>query len=121
MENKNKCDCMCLHESHVKEAKASIKKTKIFDNLSVFFKTFADETRLKIICVLDSVGSMCVCDIAVSLGMTKSAISHQLKFLKDNKLIKSEKDGKEIFYSLADEHVKDIFEKGLEHLEELHL
>ena len=64
---------------------------------------------------------MCVCDIAVSLGMTKSAISHQLKFLKENKLIKSEKYGKEIFYSLADEHVKDIFEKGLEHLEELNL
>ena len=121
MENKNKCDCLCLHESHVKEAKISLKKTKIFDNLSVFFKTFADATRLKIICVLDSVGSMCVCDIAVSLSMTKSAISHQLKFLKDNKLIKSSKKGKEIFYSLADEHVKDIFEKGLEHMEELNI
>ena len=62
---------------------------------------------------------LCVCDIAYTLQMTKSAISHQLKFLKDNKLIKSEKNGKEIFYSLADEHVKTIFEMGLSHLGEL--
>lgn len=119
MENKNLCDCDCLHEHHVMEAKKSIEGVNVFENMSTFFRTFADETRLKIICALDSVESMCVCDIAYTLQMTKSAISHQLKFLKNNKLIKSEKKGKEIFYSLADEHVKDIFEIGLKHLEEL--
>lgn len=119
MESKNVCDCTCLHKHNVDDAKRAIKKVKVLNSMSVFFKTFADETRLKIICALDSVGKMCVCDIAVSLNMTKSAISHQLKFLKDNNLIKSEKSGKEIFYSLADEHVKDIFELGVMHLEEL--
>ena len=121
MENKNICDCSCLHESHVAEAKNGIAKVGIFDKMSMFFRTFADETRLKIICALDNVGSMCVCDIAVALQMTKSAISHQLKFLKENNLIKAQKSGKEIFYSLADEHVKSIFEMGLEHLEEIDL
>ena len=121
MENKNICDCSCLHESHVVDAKREIDKVKIFDKMSGFFKTFADETRLKIICALDGVGSMCVCDIAVALQMTKSAISHQLKFLKESNLIKAQKSGKEIFYSLADEHVKSIFEMGLEHLEEIDL
>lgn len=121
MENKNVCDCSCLHESHVVDAKSEIDKVKIFDTMSRFFKTFADETRLKIVCALDGVGSMCVCDIAVALQMTKSAISHQLKFLKESNLIKSQKFGKEIFYSLADEHVKIIFEMGLEHLQEIDL
>ncbi len=119
MENKCKCDCYCLYKDIVDIAKKSIKKIKIFDNMYTFFKTFADVTRLKIICALDEVGSMCVCDIAVALDMTKSAISHQLKFLKENKLIKYQKKGKEIFYSLADNHVKDIFELGLNHLQEI--
>lgn len=118
MENKN-CDCSCLHEHNVIDAKKSIEQIKIFNKMSNFFKTFADETRLKIICALDSVKSMCVCDIAVTLNMTKSAISHQLKYLRENKLIKSEKRGKEIFYSLADDHVQYIFEMGLNHLGEL--
>ena len=118
MENKNVCDCACLHESHVEQARSAINNVDIFDTMSTLFKTFADITRLKIICALDEVGCMCVCDIAYTLQMTKSAISHQLKFLKDNKLIKSEKNGKEIFYSLADEHVKTIFAMGLSHLGE---
>ena len=121
MENKNLCDCTCLHEHHVSEATDAIDSVRIFDSMSNFFKTFADETRLKIICALDKVGSMCVCDISVTLQMTKSAISHQLKFLRESNLIKSEKKGKEIFYSLADRHVQDIFELGLSHLEELNL
>ena len=119
MENKFKCDCDCLHENEVKLAKSVIKKTKEINILCNFFKAFADNTRLKIMCVLDNVKQMCVCDIAVSLNMTKSAISHQLRYLKEAMLIKSNKLGKEVFYSLADDHVKTIFEMGIEHIKEM--
>lgn len=117
--NECKCDCSCIHEEKMMLAKSALEKFRIFSELENFFKTFADNTRLKIMCVLDEVGSMCVCDIAVALNMTKSAISHQLNYLKKANLIKSSKKGKEVFYSLADEHVKDIFEMGVEHLQEI--
>ena len=115
----NVCDCECLHKDITKKAIKIIKLSKNLNNISEFFKTFGDETRLKIILILDKMESMCVNDIAVSLNMTKSAISHQLKYLKDNKLVKSQKLGKEVFYSLIDNHVKTIFELGAEHIGEL--
>ena len=114
----NSCDCKCIHEDKKNRAVEVLKEINIFDKLSNFFKNFGDETRLKILAILDDVESMCVCDIAVALGMTKSAISHQLKYLKDYNLIKSDKVGKIVFYSLADSHVKDIIERGIEHLRE---
>ena len=119
MENKYVCDCECIHKEKTKQAKSSLKKFKHTDHLIKFFKSIADETRLKILCVLDEVETMCVCDIAVTLNMTKSAISHQLKYLKDCKLIKSTKQGKIVFYTLADEHIREIFEMGREHIEEM--
>lgn len=112
------CDCCFIHEEKKNKAVEVLKSINIFQDLSNFFKNFGDETRLKILTVLDRVESMCVCDIAVALDMTKSAISHQLKYLKDFNLIRSKKEGKIVFYSLADGHVKDIIEKGLEHLME---
>ena len=119
MENKFVCDCECIHKEKTKLAKTALKNFKKIDPLIKFYKSIADETRLKILCILDSVESMCVCDIAVALNMTKSAISHQLKYLKDSKLIKSSKEGKIVFYSLADDHIRAIFELGLEHIQEL--
>lgn len=113
-----KCDCGCINPEHAKVAGSLISKLPI-DRLVEFYKAFADETRLKIICVLDEVGQMCVCDIAVSLGMTKSAISHQLKYLKSMGLVASEKRGKEVYYSLADEHIKELYETGLSHVGEM--
>lgn len=113
-----KCDCKCIHEQQTKLAINGLSKIKSFEVVSNFFKTFADNTRLKIMYVLDVVESMCVCDIAVALNMTKSAISHQLKFLKNANLIKSNKVGKEVFYSLADDHIKGVIELGLEHIQE---
>jgi ArsR family transcriptional regulator len=86
-------------------------------DLSDFFKVLGDSTRAKIIWALDE-SEMCVCDIAVLLNMTKSAISHQLKALKAANLVKYRKEGKVVFYSLTDDHVKEIFEKGLEHIRE---
>ena len=115
--NNIKCDCNCIHMDRMKRAQDSLKEVKVFGELSQFFKNFSDITRLKIMTALDGVGEMCVCDIAVALDMTKSAISHQLKNLKKCKLVKSNKRGKEVFYSLADDHVKDILEKGIEHLQ----
>lgn len=114
----NRCDCVCIHEKETKQAIESLNKLEELDTLCEFYKNFSDSTRLKIICILDKLKKMCVCDIAVSLNMTKSAISHQLKYLKDNNLIVGEKIGKIVFYSLADKHVKDVFEIGLKHVKE---
>ena len=117
VDNKNtNCDCNSIHVDKMKEGKRGLKKIKDFGVLSTFFKTFGDETRLKIMVVLDRVEEMCVCDIAVALNMTKSAISHQLSYLKDNGLIKSRKIGKIVYYSIMDDHVKSVLEMGIEHL-----
>jgi ArsR family transcriptional regulator len=89
----------------------------VLSDLSDFFKILGDSTRSKIVCALDA-GEMCVCDLAALLNMTKSAISHQLRSLRDANLVKNRREGKVVFYSLADDHVKEIFEKGLEHIRE---
>lgn len=89
----------------------------IVENLAELFKVFGDATRLRILFVLAD-GEKCVCDIAAGLNMTQSAVSHQLKILKQNKLIKNRREGKSIFYSLADDHVRTIVAQGLEHVEE---
>ena len=114
----NVCDCICIHEKETTKAIAELNKLNEIYDICEFYKNFSDSTRLKIICILDKVKRMCVCDIAVALNMTKSAISHQLSNLKDCNLVKAEKSGKTVFYSLADDHVKDIIDKGIEHLQE---
>ena len=81
------------------------------------FKVFGDSTRIRILYVLFE-SEVCVCDLASALNMTQSAISHQLRILKQNKLVKSRRDGKSIFYSLADDHVKTIIAQGREHITE---
>lgn len=86
-------------------------------DLAEFFKVFGDATRLKILFVLFDV-EVCVSDLATSLNMTQSAISHQLKILKQSKLVKSRRDGKQMYYSLADDHVRLIIAQGREHIEE---
>ena len=86
-------------------------------DLADLFKVFGDSTRIRILFVLFE-AEVCVCDLAKALNMTQSAISHQLRILKQNKLVKSRRDGKSIFYSLADEHVRTIIDQGREHIEE---
>ena len=86
-------------------------------DLAELFKCFGDSTRVRILCVLLQ-GEFCVGDIAEALNMTQSAVSHQLKLLKQAKLIAGKRDGKQILYSLADEHVRSIISIGLEHIEE---
>jgi ArsR family transcriptional regulator, lead/cadmium/zinc/bismuth-responsive transcriptional repressor len=111
------CDCDVIHADVVDSVKEKMPEERELYDLSDFFKVLGDSTRVKIMWALDE-SEMCVCDIAVLLNMTKSAISHQLRSLKQANLVKHRKEGKIVFYSLADDHVKDIFEKGLEHIRE---
>jgi ArsR family transcriptional regulator len=111
------CDSELIHGELVKQFSEIMPKDEDFYELADLYKMFADSTRVRILWVLSN-KEMCVCDIAALLGMTKSAISHQLKALRLSNLVKYSKRGKEVYYSLADEHVKDIFEKGFEHIRE---
>jgi ArsR family transcriptional regulator len=111
----DQCDCAVIHEDEVARiAKKLPAEEKLFD-LAELFKVFGDSTRVRIISGLLH-GELCVCDIAVLLGMTKSAISHQLRILRQSRLVKYRREGKVVFYSLDDAHVGAIFNQGLEHV-----
>lgn len=118
--NKNEeicCEAECVHEQLLKIVNETMPdETELYD-LSELFKVFGDSTRIRILFVLFE-AEVCVCDLAKVLNMTQSAISHQLRILKQNKLVKSRREGKSIFYSLADGHVRTIISQGLDHIEE---
>ena len=116
-EHSEMCDCEVIHSDVVNRAREVMDDTEILYAVSDFFKVMCDSTRMRIMAALDN-GEMCVCDLSALLNMTKSAISHQLKVLKDAKLVKSRRDGKNVFYSLMDDHVKSIIEMGIEHIKE---
>lgn len=109
------CDCNIIHEEKVRTTKEKMLDKSTIDEMSLFFKILGDNTRIKILYALDN-NEMCVCDIANVLNMTKSSISHQLSFLKQNNIVKSNRIGKEVYYSLDDEHVKEVFEVALTHI-----
>lgn len=111
------CEAHEEHKELIEKGKALLPETTKLYDLSDFFKIFGDSTRLGILFAVDG-APMCVCDIAATLGMTKSAVSHQLKILRQNRLVKYRKSGKNVFYELSDDHVRDIIEKALEHIEE---
>lgn len=111
------CDCEVIHSDVVNKVRKRMPDENELYDLSDFFKILGDSTRSKIIWALDE-SEMCVCDLAVLLSMTKSAISHQLSTLRQTNLVKNRREGKVIYYSLADDHIKEIFEKGLEHIRE---
>ncbi len=108
-------DCDVLHDDIVNNVRNQMLEEDILFDVSDFFKILGDSTRAKIMWALDK-SEMCVCDLAVLLGMTKSAISHQLKVLREANLVKFRKMGKMVMYSLDDDHVKTIFEMALEHV-----
>ena len=110
-----KCSCDTIHEDTVNDIKSKMPKDENLYDLAEFFKVFGDTTRIKIIYVLFQ-SELCVCDIAALLGMTQSAISHQLRVLKQARLVKYRKDGKVVYYSLDDEHVQTIFNMGYAHI-----
>ncbi len=111
----DRCDCNIIHEDVVNDVREYMPDEDNLIDLADLFKVFGDSTRVKILCALFR-AEMCVCDIAVLLGMTKSAISHQLRVLKQSKLVNYRRDGKVVYYSLADDHVKTIFDQGLLHV-----
>ena len=111
-------ECTVLHEDVVNEVKKKIPEDEMIYDLAEFFKVFADSTRMKIIYALME-NELCVCDIASIVQTTQSAISHQLRLLKQAKLVKFRKEGKVVYYSLDDDHISQIVKKGREHIEEL--
>jgi hypothetical protein len=111
------CDYMHLHEKVIEQVQEEMPEEEILYDLAELFKVFGDSTRIKILYVLFQ-SEMCVCDIAQLLNMSQSAISHQLRVLKQAQLVKYRREGKTVFYSLADAHVNTILNQGLEHIEE---
>ncbi len=109
------CDCELVHSEAVDKVLSAMSTGENYTNLSKFFKIFADETRIKIIAALD-ISELCVCDICNVLGMTKSAVSHQLATLREMEIVKYRKEGRSIYYSLNDEHVTQVFEMGMAHI-----
>lgn len=111
------CYYLCVHQDVVDQVQCSLPDMTQFLDLADLFKIFGDGTRVRILYVLMK-AELCVCDLATLLGMTRSAVSHQLRLLKQARLIKSRRDGKTIFYSLADDHVATLLQQGLEHISE---
>ena len=109
------CDCNVMHQDVVANAIKNKPNKENLENLSELFKVIGDLTRLKILWTLDN-NEMCVCDIANVLNMTKSSISHQLAVLRENEIVKSRKSGKEVYYTLDDEHISKLYEIGIEHI-----
>lgn len=111
------CDTTEIHEELLEIVQRQMPPEEELYDLAELFKVFGDSTRIRILFVLFE-AEVCVCDLAEALHMTQSAISHQLKILKNSKLVKSRREGKSVFYSLADGHVRTIIDQGREHIEE---
>ncbi len=114
----DRCDCAVIHEDIVNSVKKNMPEEETLYDLAELFKVFGDTTRVKILWALGE-AEMCVCDIAALLNMTQSAISHQLRILKQARLVKNRREGKVVYYSLDDDHVRSIFHQGLLHIKEM--
>ncbi len=111
------CETTEVHEDLLKIVQEKMPQEEKLYDLAELFKVFGDSTRIRILFVLFE-AEVCVCDLAEALNMTQSAISHQLKILKQNRLVKSRREGKSVFYSLGDSHVRTVINQGMEHIEE---
>ena len=111
------CDCVEVHGELLQRVLRNLPPEDDLCDLAELFKVFGDSTRIRILFVLLE-SEVCVCDLAQALGMTQSAISHQLKILKTSKLVRFRREGKSVFYALADDHVRAILSQGMEHIEE---
>ena len=115
--NYEDCEEDIIHNEKIAKAKDKMLSEDIIFEVSNLYKVFSDETRLKILNAL-LISELCVCDISELLGMTHSSISHQLKTLRDLRLVKTKKMGKSVYYSLKDDHIQKIIEIGVEHINE---
>ncbi len=112
-----RCGFLFVHEDTVQKVMSAMPKDETLYDLAELFKVFGDSTRIRILYALFE-AELCVCDIAQLLGLSQTAISHQLRVLKNSKLVKFRREGKTVFYSLADDHVRSIIGQGMEHIEE---
>ncbi len=115
--NEFTCDCNSIHHETVSSLIKILPSSDVFENVSLFFKALGDTTRIRIIWALEK-EELCVCDLANILSMSKSAVSHQLSTLRKAKLVKYRRDGKTVYYSLMDSHVKNMFISGFAHIHE---
>lgn len=115
--NEELCESTVIHYDTVDRVRAAMPDENLLLDAAELFKVFGDSTRARIICALE-ISEMCVCDIAALLGMTSSAISHQLRILKQSRIVQSRRDGKVVYYSLDDEHIKRLFDTAIDHLSE---
>ena len=115
--NDEKCEVTLIHENNVKKAINELPDDELIADLSDMFKIFGDQTRVKILMALES-GELCVCDIAAVMNMSQSAISHQLRVLKQSNIVKTRRQGKVVYYSISDDHVKEIFDIAIVHVQE---
>lgn len=113
--NEFSCDCNIIHQEVVNEVLNKMPEKNTFNKLAELFKLIGDQTRCKILFALDQ-KEMCVCDLANVLNMTKSSISHQLATLRKSEIVRCRKNGKEVYYTLDDDHIVKLFEIGLEHI-----
>ncbi len=111
------CEIHEVHENLVHQIEDGMPSAELIENLADFYKVFGDVTRVKILCVLFQ-SELCVCDLAEVLGMSQSAVSHQLRVLKQAKLVNNRREGKIVYYSLADGHIQSIINQGMEHIVE---
>ena len=111
------CEITTVHENVVERVRSRMPDEDLLYDTAELFKVFGDSTRTRILSAL-FIEELCVCDIASLLNMTKSAVSHQLRILRQTKIVKSRRSGKEIYYSLDDEHISKIYRMALEHLQE---
>ena len=113
------CSCSVIHEDVVKSVMDQMPEERVFDDAATFFKVMGDKTRFKILWSLDR-AEMCVCDLAAALRMTKSAVSHQLRKLRENSLVRAQRRGKMVFYTIADDHVHLMLKGCIDHATESH-
>lgn len=116
-EHSETCDCNIIHEDVIARVRAAMPDEEPVYEVSELFKVFGDSTRARIICAL-TVSEMCVCDLSALLGMTQSAISHQLRILKTARMVRNRRNGKVVYYALDDDHIKEMFSIAFAHVME---
>jgi len=111
------CDCSCIHEDVLEQVRSDVVAAENLERMAVLYKMFGDRTRLNILAALNC-HEMCVCDLAVLMDMTKSAVSHQLRVLRNADLVRTRREGKAVYYKISDEHVKDLLDIAFDHITE---